>query len=86
MHRTFLKEHHSGIFSGLILSGKLWTHLADIEEQAQTRLECIMKQMMEIEGVTEHLKETDQMLWVQMCNNIKNRAEEIVLDELIYQI
>lgn len=86
MHREFLKEHHSGIFSDLILSGELWTYLADIDEQAQSRLECIMAQMKEKEGVTEQLKEADQMLWIQKIYSIHNRAEEIVLHELVYTL
>ena len=84
LHRDFLKEHHNIVFSELVLSGKLWTYLADIEEQAQTRLDCIMEQMKKAEGVTEQLKEQEQILWVQKVNSIHNRAEEIVLHELIY--
>ena len=84
MHKEYMKSYHNGIFEGIVLTGRMWTYLADIEEQAQARLECIIEQMREQEGVTEQLKESDQMLWVQMSNNIKNRAEEIVLKELIY--
>ena len=84
MHKEYMKNYHRGIFEHIVLTGRMWTYLADIEEQAQTRLECIMGQMKEKEGVTEQLKEANQMLWVQRCNNIKNRAEEIVLKEQIY--
>ena len=68
----------------LILTGELWTYLADLNEQAQERLDTIMEQMKTAEGVTEELKRTHQMEWVQRCNNIHNRAEEIVLHEMIY--
>ena len=62
----------------------LWTYLSDLNEQAQERLDTIMEQMKAIEGVTEKLKCTRQMEWVRRCNNIHNRAEEIVLQEIIY--
>ena len=68
----------------LTLTGELWTYLADLNEQAQKRLDTIMEQMKAAEGVTEELKRTRQMEWVQRCNNIHNRAEEIVLHEMIY--
>ena len=68
----------------LTLTGELWTYLADLNEQAQERLDTIMEQMKAAEGVTEELKRTSQMEWVQRCNNIHNRAEEIVLHEMIY--
>ena len=68
----------------VILTGELWTYLADLNEQAQERLDTIMEQMKATEGVTEELKRTCQMEWVQRCNNIHNRAEEIVLHEMIY--
>ena len=68
----------------LTLTGELWTYLADLNEQAQNRLDIIMEQMKAAEGVTEELKRTQQMEWVHRCNNIYNRAEEIVLHEMIY--
>ena len=68
----------------MILTGELWTYLADLNEQAQERLDTIMEQMKIAEGVNEKLKCTRQMEWVQRCNNIRNRAEEIVLHEMIY--
>ena len=68
----------------MILTGELWTYLADLNEHAQKRLDIIMEQMKAAEGVTEELKSTSQMEWVQRCNNIHNRAEEIVLHELVY--
>ena len=68
----------------LTLTGELWTYLADLNEQAQERLDTIMEQMKIAEGVTEELKRTHQMEWVKRCNNIHNRAEEIILREMIY--
>mgnify|MGYP000119817018 CR=1 FL=1 len=68
----------------LTLTGELWTYLSDLNEQAQERLDTIMEQMKIAEGVTEELKCTRQMEWVRRCNNIHNRAEEIVLHEIIY--
>ena len=84
MHREYLKEHHPIQYTNLVLSCKLWTYLADLNEQAQERLDRIMQHMKESEGVTEHLKATDPMAWVQRVNNIQNRAEEIIREELIY--
>ena len=84
MHREYLKEHHPIQFNNLVLSCKLWTYLSNLNEQAQERLDRIMQHMKESEGVTEHLKATDPMAWVQRMNNIRNRAEEIIREELIY--
>lgn len=84
MHRDYIKEHRPILFNDLILSGHLWVYLVDWNEQAQERLDTIMEQMKAAEGVTEELKRTSQMEWVQRCNNIHNRAEEIVLHEMIY--
>ena len=84
MHRDYLKEHHPILFNDLILSGQLWTYLADLNEQAQERLSVIVEQMKASEGVTEELKAADQMAWVSAMNSIRNRAEEIILRELIY--
>ena len=84
MHREYLREAHPARLNTLILIGELWTYLADLNEQAQERLDTIMEQMKATEGVTEELKRTSQMEWVQRCNNIHNRAEEIVLHEMIY--
>lgn len=84
MHRDYIKEHRPILFNDLILSGHLWVYLVDLNEQAQERLDTIMEQMKIAEGVTEELKRTCQMEWVQRCNNIHNRAEEIVLHEMIY--
>ena len=84
MHRDYLKEHRPILFNDLILSGQFWTYLADLNEQAQERLLLIIEQMKASEGMTEKLKATDQMAWVAAMNSIRNRAEEIILRELIY--
>ena len=84
MHRDYIKEHRPILFNDLILSGHLWVYLVDLNEQAQERLDTIMEQMKIAGGVTEELKRTCQMEWVQRCNNIHNRAEEVVLHEMIY--
>ena len=85
MHRGYLKEHKPIQYNCLFLSGKLWTYLADLNEQAQDRLEQMVHQMKMAEGVTEELKAADPMAWVQRMNNIRNRAEEIILRELVYE-
>lgn len=85
MHRDYIKEHKPIRFNGLCLSGELWTYLADLNEQAQSRLELIVEQMKAAEGVTEGMKATDQMAWVAAMHSIRNRAEEIILREMIYE-
>ena len=85
MHRDYIKEHKSIRFNDLCLSGELWTYLADLNEQAQSRLELIIEQMKVAEGVTEELKAANQMAWVGAMNSIRNRAEEIILREMIYE-
>ena len=84
MHREYLKEHHPIQYTNLVLSCKLWTYLSDLNEQAQERIDRLMQQMKETEGVTETMKAADPMAWVQSMNNIRNRAEEIIWEELIY--
>ena len=84
LHRDHLEQHHPIRFNDLVLSGQLWTYLADLNEQAQERLSLIIEQMKATEGVTEVLKAADQMAWVRAMNSIRNRAEEIILRELIY--
>ena len=84
MHRDYLREHKPIQYNCLLLSGKLWTYLADLNEQAQDRLDRIIEQMKTAEGITEALKASDPMAWVQRMNNIRNRAEKIILQELIY--
>ena len=84
MHKAYLEQCHPVRYNDLILSGKLWTYLSDLNEQAQNRLDCIIDQMKETEKITEELKAQDQMAWVSAMNSIRNRAEEIVRHELIY--
>lgn len=84
MHRRYLETHHPIRYNQLILSGTLWTYLADLNEQAQARMETLIAQMKTAEGVTERLKAADPMAWVQRMNNIRARAEEVVRDEIIY--
>ena len=84
MHRDYIKEHNPIRFNDLCLSGELWTYLADLNEQAQRRLELIIEQMKVSEGVTGGMKASDQMTWVGAMNSIRNRAEEIILREMIY--
>ena len=84
LHREYLKQEHPARYSSLILTGKLWTYLADMNEQAEERLDLIMEQMKAAEGVTEELKARNQLEWVGRMNNIRNRAEEIINSELIY--
>ena len=83
MHRDYLKEHRPVVFNQLVLSGKLWSYLADINEQAQQRIEVLVKQMMISEGITEELKESNQMEWVQRLNHIQNCSEQIIICEII---
>ena len=84
LHREYLKQEHPARYSSLILTGKLWTYLADLNEQAEERLDLIIEQMKSAEGVTEELKAQNQLEWVGRMNNIRNRAEEIINSELIY--
>lgn len=84
MHRDYLKEYHPIQYNCLLLSGNLWTYLAGLNEQAQDRLERIIDQMKATEGITEALKASDPMAWVQRMNSIRNQAEEIILRELVY--
>ena len=79
MNRDYLREHKPIQYNCLLLSGKLWTYLADLNEQSQTRLAREAA-----EGITEALKASDPMAWVQRMNSMRNRAEEIVREELIY--
>ena len=84
MHKAFLQEHRPGQYNELLLSGKLWTYLADLNEQADDRLACIISQMQAAEGVSEELKICDQLAWVGAMNSIRIRAEEIIRSEMIY--
>ena len=84
MHREYLKECKPIQYNCLLLSGKLWTYLADLNEQAQDRLERMIDQMKAAEGITEALKASDPMAGVQHMNNIRARAEEVIREKLIF--
>lgn len=84
MRKHYLKEHHSGIYSGMLLNGTLNSHLEEIDQQATEMMERLVTAMAKQENVTEELKATDQMAWVGQMNNIRQRAEEVVKAELIY--
>ena len=81
---NFLKEHKRVLYTELLLDGKLSKHLALIDEDAKKRVSDIVNKLARVEGINEKLKQTNQMEWVQTMNNIKNRAEEVVLSKLIY--
>ena len=84
LHREYMKETKPHTYNDLILTGRLWTYLADLNEQAEERLNHIIRQFCEKEGVTEELKKQDQMEWVCHMNSIRARTEEIILHEMIY--
>ena len=84
LRKSYLKEHKRGWYSSLLLTGKLDAHLAEIDHSCNERIELIMNQLAQREGVTEALKAADQMEWVRRMNSIRARAEEIVLSELVY--
>ena len=83
-HQQYLREYRPIIYSDLVLSGRLYSYLTDIDTQARNKLNLIVKQFAEKEGINERLKAQDQLVWVRAMNNILNRAEEIVLQDLIY--
>lgn len=84
LRKTFLKEYHSARYNVMLLTGELQKHLADIDEQAQARMDILTEQMRAAEGVTEELKAQDWLSWLRKANSIQNRAEEIVLAEVVY--
>ena len=84
MRQRFLCENHHAMYTHLVLTEKLWKHLEEIDEECNDWMDRLVKQMAEREGVTERMKSTDQMEWVRRMNNIRNRAEEIVLHDLVY--
>ena len=84
MRRRHLQAHHPILFSELTLSGKLYQHLAETDHACKERVELIIRQMKGQEGMTEALKAVDQIEWIRRMNSIYNRAEEIVLNELVY--
>ena len=83
-HLRYIKEHRPVLHTTLLLSGKLNSYLAEIDNRATEMFDLLMKQLAEKEGITEQLKAADQMAWVGAMNNIRNRAEEIVNAEVIY--
>ena len=84
MRHNYLREHKQAYYTGLLLSGKLTTHLNEIDDAAKAQTELIIKQMAKTQGITEALKAQDQLAWVGAMNNIRSVAEEIILNELIY--
>ncbi len=84
LRRMFLKEHHSGAYQALLMSEKLYPHLAEVDEACNQRLETMIPEMAELEGMTAALKRVNQMEWVRQMNSIHDRAEEIVLSEPVY--
>ena len=86
LRKHYLREHRSGIYSGMVLSGKLKEHLLSIQEQAEARFDLLVEQMAAQEGVTERLKSEQQLLWVQRMNGIRERAEEMVRQEIIFSL
>lgn len=84
MYRTYLEETNTLLFNHLVLTGKLHTYLTDLNEQAKDRYRLIVQQVMEVEGVTEDLKQQSQWEWVKTMNSIVSRAEEIIQREMIY--
>ena len=85
-HKRYLKQNHKVRYYNLLTSGKLNSYLVDIEQQAEEMFFRLVKDLAEKENITEELKTTDMMLWVQKMNNIRNRAAEIVNGEVIYHI
>ena len=86
LQQKFLKENHNGVYSEMLLGGSLWEHLTEIESSCQARLERIIPALAKSEGVTEALKEANQLEWILKMNSVRDRAEEIVLSELIYTL
>ena len=84
LRKTYLKEHRPILWNKMILSETLYPHLREIDETANRRLEQMMPELMKSAGVTESLKASDPMMWVQTMNSLKAQAEEVILNELIY--
>ena len=86
LRKKFLKEEHRLLYYNLLTTGKLDNHLQEVDERAKSMEESLMKKMSAQEGLTEELKATDQMAWVQGMNNLKQRVQEIVTNEVIYAL
>ncbi len=84
MRLNYIKKYKKNLYTDLLLNNELSSHLLDIDDECKKRLDVLINQIKRQENVTEELKETNQMEWVGMMNNIKNRAEEIVFNEIIY--
>ena len=84
MRKTYLKEHRPAMYSRYMLEDRLTEHLNAVDDEAQERMDILVRQMMDRQGITEELKVRDQMEWVRVVNGIRSRAEEIVLKELVY--
>ena len=84
MRKAYLEEHRPGLYERLLLSGKLYDHLAETDQVCRDRMERIIPRMTEAEGINEQLKASDQLGWVSRMNSIHQRAEEIILDELVF--
>ena len=84
MRKAYLEEHRPGLYTRLILSGKLYEHLAEIDACCSGRIERMIHQMADTEDINEELKASDQLVWVGQMNSIRQQAEEIILNELIY--
>ena len=85
MRKTYLKEHCPAMYSLYMLEDRLTEHLNTVDDEAQERMDILVRQMMDRQGIMEELKVRDQMEWVRAVNGIRNMAEEIVLNELIYR-
>ena len=85
IRKTYLKEHRPVMYSLYMLEDRLTAHLNAVDDEAHERMDVLVRQMMEKQGVTEELKARDQMAWVGAMNSIRNRAEEIILREMIYE-
>lgn len=84
MRKAYLEEHRPGLYERLLLSGKLYDHLAETDQVCQDRMERMIAQMAEAEGINEKLKASDQLGWISRINSIHQRAEESILDELVF--
>lgn len=85
LREDFLREHHSGTYTSMLLTGRLTNHLREIDRQAQEQVDSIVRDLMKRRGVNEALKARDQMAWVQAVNSFTHQAEEMVLAEIVYK-
>ena len=84
MRKAYLEEHRPGLYERLLLSGKLYDYLAEIDTCCSDRMDQMIRQMEEIEGINEKLKDSDQLGWISRMNSIRQRAEEVIIDEIIF--